>query len=225
MMIVLTGLLALVIVLVSWPVIRFLITIAHEGGHALFASLFGASVKSVFIAHPKHGNATEYSQIGGFGKFLTGLMGYLGPSMFGLLGALLMVHGATTAVLWLSMVFLAVMLLQMAHLRGILIVLATGALVFVVARYGSRTAQTVFAFTWVWFLLIGGFRHVVYYVSVRKEAKESKKPDKTSDGYRLREQTHIPTALWVGFFWLTTLAALLLGGAILLGMVAQPTGT
>jgi glucose-6-phosphate-specific signal transduction histidine kinase len=224
MLIVLTGLLALVIVTVSWPVIRFSISIAHEGGHALFASVLGGTVKSVHLAHRKNGNLTTYSGTSGLATFVTTMMGYLSPSMFGLIGALLLVHGATRAVLWLSLLFLAILLLQVAHLRGALIVVAVGAVIFLFARYGSDGAQTVFAFTWIWFLLIGGFRHVVYYLGVRRAAKESKKPDKSSDGYRLKEQTHIPAPLWVGFFWLATLAALVLGAAILLGVVAQPAG-
>jgi hypothetical protein len=221
---VLTGLLALVIVLLGWWGVRHSITAAHEGGHALFASLLGGTVESVHIAHPKKGSVTAWKGSGGTIKFVVALAGYLSPSLFGLLGALLLAHGATKGVLWISLVFLAILLLQIRHLRGALIVLATGAVIFLVARNASDRAQTVFAFTWVWFLLIGGFRHVVGYVQERGKVTK-KNPDDSSDGYQLRKMTYIPTSLWVGFFWLATLAALVLGAGILLGLVGQPART
>ncbi|HKT04096.1 MAG TPA: M50 family metallopeptidase [Rugosimonospora sp.] len=223
-LIVFTGVLAAAIVLLIWSLVRHSITAAHEGGHALFAALFGGTVKSVHLNHPKQGNVTTFSGVGGLGRFVTAMMGYLSPSAFGLVGALLLGHGSATAVLWISLVFLAILLLQVAHLRGVLIVLATGGVIFLVARYAAPDVRTMFAFTWIWFLLFGGFRGAIGLIEARRDTRAKKKKDESSDAFQLRKLTYIPTTLWVGFFSLTTLSALILGAAILLGMLGRPTG-
>ncbi len=208
-----TGLLALALGLVTWPIMKHTITLAHEGGHALFASLSGGTVDSVKV-NRGISSATKVAGVGPLGRFLTALAGYLGPSLFGLAGALLLTGGRTVAVLWLSLLFLALMMLVVANLFGAVVLVGTGGLLFLAARYATGEAQTVAAYTWVWFLLIGGFLHVLDF---RRE--RAKGPDTGSDAVALRAMTFLPAPLWVGFFWLATLAALLYGAAILLGRV------
>jgi hypothetical protein len=111
--------------------------------------------------------------------------------------------------LWLSLVFLGLMLLVVANLFGGLVVLVTGGLLFLAARYGTGDTPAVVAYTWVWFLLIGGFVHVLR-SAVRAAG---------SDTVKLRGMTYVPATLWAGVFLLGTLAALIYGAAILLGRV------
>jgi peptidase M50B-like protein len=213
-----TGLLALVITITMWPVVTHSMTVAHEGGHALFVSLFGGNVKAVRIDRNRSGR-TEFAGIGWFGRFFNALAGYLGPSLFGLLGAWLLVKGQAEAVLWLGLLFLILLMLNLAKPFGYLVVLLTGALVVLVLYEASAVIQTAFAYTWVWLLLMGGFRDVVEFRRGRLDAKRTGQRDRSSDAYALFRLSLLPPVLWVGFFWLATLGALLLGAAIMLGLV------
>src|ERR1700761_7657019 len=58
-------------------------TMAHEGGHALIASLSGRTVDSVDI-HRKGGGVTGHTGPDGLSAFVTSLAGYAAPSLFGL---------------------------------------------------------------------------------------------------------------------------------------------
>jgi hypothetical protein len=214
-----TGLLALVITLTMWPVVTHSITAAHEGGHALFTSLFGGKVTAVRLERSGSGE-TRPAGLGWFGTFFMALAGYLGPSLFGLLGAYLLVRGQAEAALWLGLLFLVLLLLNVANLFGFLVVLLLGALVLLVLYETSLTVQTVFAYTWVWLLLIGGFRDSIELHRLRLGIRRRGQRDRETDAYRLfRHFLLVPPIIWVGVFWLATLAALLFGAAILLGMV------
>jgi len=79
----------------------------------------------------------------------------------------------------------------------------------------GKDVQTLFAYTWTWFLLVGGFRHVLEFRRIRPRGGK----DSDSDAAVLRKMTFLPAPLWVGFFWIATFAALLYGGGILLGML------
>jgi len=207
-----TGLLALALAVVIWPVAKHSITAAHEGGHAFFALLSGAKVTSVKLNRTTS-SVTSAAGLGKLGAFVVTMAGYLGPSIFGLAGAVLLVRGRTAAVLWLSLVFLGLMLLVVANLFGAVVVLGTGGLLFLAARYATGDAQAVAAYTWVWFLLVGGFVHVLEFGRARRGGK-----DTGSDAVALRGMTRVPATLWVGVFLLGTLAALSYGGAVLLGL-------
>lgn len=216
-----TGLLALLAMVALWGISKHTITIAHEGGHAMFASGTGGRVHSVKLERTGDGVTRSADASKTAGIFVS-LAGYLGPSLFGLLGALLLSQGKTVAVLWLTLAFLVLMLLQIANVFGFLSVIATGAVVYLVARYASSGVQTVFAYTWIWFLLMGGTKSVVELHAARRVGSRTGKPDKGSDAVVLRQSTRVPAPLWVGFFFLATLAALFFGGAILFGMVLEP---
>ncbi len=208
-----SGLLALVISVIVWPVVGFVITVAHEGGHAITGSLMGGRVDAIEI-HADQSGGTYVSGLGRPGNIFTGLAGYVGPSIFGLAGALLLTRQQTTAVLWLSVVLLAVALFQSSNMIGRVVTVCTGAAIVLVIRFLSRGQQTFFAYTWIWLLLFGGFGHVVELQQIRRRGT-----DKASDAYKLRAITFLPASLWSGIFWLFSLAALILGGGILLGAV------
>jgi len=207
MVVVGSGLLALFISLVVWPVVGFAVTVAHEGGHAITGSMMGGTVHSIRLGRGATG-VTRILGGGLLGSFLTGLSGYLGPSLFGLLGAVLLTGGHDLAVLWLSLVFLLLALLQMRNILGAVATVATGALIVLVLKYAPPHGRTFFAYTWIWFLLFGGFGHVAT-------------PGRTTsaDAAGLKKLTFLPATVWDGFFWLATLAGLAYGGGILLGLV------
>jgi hypothetical protein len=217
MLVVGTAVLALVALLTLWPIVGHSVTAAHEGGHALIGSLVGGTVKSVTLNRDNSG-LTAVAGPGGLGIVLVALAGYLGPSLFGLLGALLLTQGQSTAVLWLSVAFLVILLFQVVNLFGFLVVIATGAAMVMVMRTDSAAVQTVFAYTWIWFLLFGGFRDVLGLRRLRQKAKRKGGRDESSDAFGLRKLTYLPAGLWMAVFWLGSLTALVFGAAMLLGL-------
>ncbi|MET7397871.1 M50 family metallopeptidase [Dactylosporangium sp. NPDC005572] len=205
------GLTAFAVSVVVWPVVHVLITLAHEGGHAMAVSLMGGSVKSLKALRPQ-GGVTTFTGLGPLGRFVTALAGYVGPSAFGLAGAYLLSRGQVRTVLWISVVLLLMALFAAGSFYTRFAIIAIGAVIVMVMRKASDGQEAFFAYTWIWFLLFGGFIHVLAFQNLRHAG-----PDKSSDAYVLRQLTFLPASLWSGLFWLASLTALVYGGGILLG--------
>jgi hypothetical protein len=208
-----TGVVAFVAAVPLWRYTTHAITIAHEGGHAMFGSLTGLLIKRVRI-DSDGGGSTEFNKkikdLTVLQTLAAGLAGYLGPSMFGLAGAWMLAHDmAPRAVLLMTLVMLALILLMVRNLFGFLAVPLTGALVWVVAMRSTEAVQLVFAHIWVWFLLMGGFRQIPDLYFGWKQGGE---PDTGA----LADKTFMSSAFYVALFWLASGAALVYGGVLLL---------
>jgi hypothetical protein len=191
-----------------WPLTRHLITMAHEGSHAFFGSLSGGSVNGVRL----NPDGSGFTTVAGGWALLIGLSGYLGPPLLGIIGATMLANGVhPNVVLWVSLGLMAVVLLQMRSVFGWLAVLGTGVLFWMVVHYGNPTGRVVFVYTWVWFLLLGGFISTV-------ETNLSRDGWSVDAGI-LRKITRIPRGIWGGLWWLATLAALIYGGGVLFGAI------
>ena len=206
------GTLALVLSVIVFPVITIVMTIAHEGGHALTGSLMGGTVIAIKIGT---GGSTLLKGLGPFGRFLMTLAGYAGPSVFGLIGAMLLADGQVSVVLWLSLVFLALALLSTSNWFGGVVIVLVGALMVLVIRYATGGERTFFTYTWIWLLLFGGVGDVLAMQAMRKRGQ------KIGDLGALRDQTYVPTSLWSGFYWLFSVVVMVVGGGVLLGIL-QP---
>jgi hypothetical protein len=193
-----------------WRFTTHVITIAHEGGHALFGWLFGSTVRWIKITSDGGGETVSGSQNAG-SRFISLLAGYLGPSIFGFGGAWMLVHDfEPRSVLLLSLTFLFGVLVMVRNAFGLFAVLATGALLWVVAMRAEPPVQLVFAYVWVWFLLMGGTRQIPeLFLGVRAN-------DPRTDAALLQRQTYIGDVVWLLLFWLLSLGALVYGGALLL---------
>jgi hypothetical protein len=122
------GLLALLTVswTASWRLTRGVVTIAHEGGHAVVAVLTGRGLGGIRLHTDSSGVTTSVGRAGGAGLVLTFLGGYPAPATLGLAGALLVGTGRAAAFLWLAVVLLVATLMQVRNAFGIASVLATG---------------------------------------------------------------------------------------------------
>jgi hypothetical protein len=207
-----TGLVAAAIAAGAWVFARFAVTIAHEGGHAVTASAVGGRVRHIEI-HREGGGRTRSAIPDKDGNhLLVGIAGYIGPSLFGLAGAMLLSTGRVKAALWLSIVLLACALWLAKGWFSIAAMSVLGGLIFLVVRYAGDGAQTFFTYTWVWFLLIGGIRGVLVLAEIRATGK-----DVESDAYELGQLTSLPATIFVGFFTVASFAALVTGGLIMAG--------
>jgi len=212
----LAGLLALVAVTwtVSWRLTRGVVTIAHEGGHALVAVLTGRGLHGIRLHADSSGLTTSSGRAGGVGLVLTFLGGYPAPAGLGLVGALLVASGRAPATLWLAVGLLVLTLTQVRNAFGVVSVLATGALVAGVAWWGDTTLQAGFAAALVWFLLFGGLRAVR---ELQRGRRRGPRPGGECDADALARLTGVPGGMWAALFWLVGTVSVITGAWVLVG--------
>ncbi|MCG7528258.1 M50 family metallopeptidase [Streptomyces sp. OfavH-34-F] len=198
---------------VLWRLSRNTITIAHEGGHGLVALLSGRQLAGIRLHSDTSGLTVSRGKPTGIGMVLTAAAGYTAPSLLGLGGAWLLVDGRITLLLWLATALLAVMLVTIRNVYGALTVILTGSLFLLVSWLASPAWQSLFAYSVVWFLLMGGVRPVFELQSKRRRGGA---PD--SDADQLSRLTDVPAALWLFLFHAVSLCSLIGGGRWLLGL-------
>jgi hypothetical protein len=205
------ALIAAVAAVPLWKITVHVITVAHEGGHAFFAGLVGSGVQKVTMQ--PNGNGETVTKGGGwFTTIFVGLFGYLGPSLWGLIGGWMLVHGVTPkAVLMTSLVMLGVLLLSIRNFFGFLLVPAIGYGVWATVTHGSAEVQKTVAYALMWFMLIGGVRSIPRLFQVVR-AVGMKEPDTAN----LKRATWLPQLFFVALFLFGTVVALVYGGKMLL---------
>jgi hypothetical protein len=191
----------------AWRVARNAVTIAHEGGHAVAALATGRRLSGIRLHADTSGVTVSYGKPYGFGMVLTAVAGYIAPSLFGLGGAALLGTGHITALLWVCVGLLGLMLLMLRNFYGLFSVLATGALAFVVSWFATARIQAGFAYLAVWFLLLGGVRPVF---ELQWQRRGGRAPN--SDADQLGKLTRLPAGLWVFVFVVVALGSVVLGG-------------
>ena len=186
-----------------WPVTQHITTMAHEGAHATVGSAIGRPVRGITFQANGNG-ATNVPGTGFLGTLSTGIIGYLGPSAFGIGAAELIKAGYIVAVLWIGVAGLLVIMTLLRRSFGIVSVAIAFLLLFGVAGFASVPVQVVTAYVLAWFLLISGVQ------MIRIDGKGA------SDARKLQGLTRIPGRFWAGF-WLTgSVVALVFGGIQLL---------
>lgn len=187
---------------VTWAFIRYFDTMAHEGSHAVMGSLAGFRITGVKVKLKNADGETEAPGIGG--SLPSGLIGYLGPSAFGLAGAKLISIGHSVAVLWLALALLVLLLAQMRNVFGILAIVIAGYVIYVFARYGTVTHETMGAYGITWLLLLSGVRTVLLHW------------DKADDAEALRKQTQVMPVVFARIWLVGALFAVFLGARLMM---------
>ncbi|MGK5558445.1 M50 family metallopeptidase [Actinomadura kijaniata] len=211
-LVILVGLAALAAVLhtPTWRVARNVVTIAHEGGHALVALLTGRRLTGIKLHSDTSGVTVSRGKPHGPGMVFTALAGYVTPPLLGLLFAVLLAAGRITLLLWLSLLLLGGMLVMIRNAYGILSLVVTGGTVFAVSWFAGPTLQAAFAYLAASFLLLAGTRPVVELQRMR-----SRRMAPTSDADQLAHLTGVPGLTWVLLFFAVALGSLALGGYLL----------
>jgi Peptidase M50B-like len=185
-----------------WPITRHITTIAHEGAHAAMSSAIGRRVNG--ITFQLNGDAeTRWAAGGEVGTAVIRIVGYLGPTTFGVGAAELIKSGYIVAVLWIAVVGLVAILSVTRSSFGIPLVVAVFVLLFLLTGFAAVSVQVLAAYAIVWFLLVSGVWNVVAH---RKGA---------GDGKLLRDSTKIPHGFWVMLWLAGTVAGLLFGAPLL----------
>jgi Peptidase M50B-like len=212
LLVLVTAVIALLVVMtrLPWRIARNAITIAHEGGHALAALLTGRKLRGIRLHSDTSGLTLSAGRPTGPGMVLTLLAGYLAPSLIGLAGAWLLGGNRITLLLWVAVVLLLAMLVMIRNVYGVISIVVTTAVVFGVSGYAAPEVQAAFAYTGVWFLLIGGVRPVGELQTLRRRGRAPQ-----SDADQLAWVTRIPAPFWVTIFALVNLAVLVVGADLL----------
>ena len=209
-----TGLAALAIVLnaQSWRSASKVITIAHEGGHALVSVLSGRRLEGIRLHADSSGVTYSRGRRRGPGLVLTASAGYVTPSLLGAGAAALLATRHQTALLWLALLLLAATFLAVRNAFGALAVLATASGVFAVSYVASAAVQAGFAYLAAWFLLLGGMRPALELTRARRRGSRAR----LSDADQLARLTGVSRGAWIALFLLICVAALALGTRLLI---------
>ncbi|SCF83146.1 Peptidase M50B-like [Streptomyces sp. MnatMP-M17] len=211
----LAGALALIAVVPRplWRLSRNAITIAHEGGHGLIALVTGRRLDGIRLHSDTSGLTVSRGRPSGLGMILTAAAGYTAPPLLGLGGAWLLSAHHITLLLWLATALLLAMLVMIRNAYGALTVILTGAAFLLISWLTEPAVQSAFAYTAVWFLLLGGVRPAFELQAKRRHGGAG-----DSDADQLGRLTHAPPALWLFLFHAVSLCSLIGGGRWLLGL-------
>ena len=186
----------------GWQIARHGAVMAHEGAHAVADSLLGRQVDYIKLNFSaEQSGVTKAKNVGGWSaRVIAAFAGYIGPSSFGLGAAKLIQLGYATAVLWVTLFLLGILLLLLRWSFGVLTITLAGGLVYAVGRYTPASAQIVAAYAISWLLLMSGVRGILV------------RGTESSDGGVLRQLTLIPRFIWFLLWLASTLAAVAIGG-------------
>ncbi|WP_328319548.1 M50 family metallopeptidase [Streptomyces sp. NBC_00388] len=214
-LVIVTGAVALLAVLPHriWRLTRNAVTIAHEGGHGLIALLSGRRLDGIRLHSDTSGLTVSRGKPSGPGMVLTAGAGYTAPPLLGLGGAWLLAADHITLFLWAACVLLLAMLVMIRNAYGALTVILTGAAFVLISWLTSAEVQAAFAYTAVWFLLIGGVRP-----AFELQRKRTHGHAGDSDADQLGRLTHVPPVVWLLLFHVVSLCSLIGGGRWLLGL-------
>jgi hypothetical protein len=206
--VVVTGASALSAVLVDgvWRWARHVITIVHEGGHAIAALLTGRRLTGIRLHSDSSGLTLSVGKPSGPGMVATVAAGYLSPSLVGMAGVGLLAVEQVTVMLWTATAVLLGMLVMVRNAYGALSLLTTGAVVVAVSLSTPADVQAAFGYAMTWFLLLGGVRPIGELWRHRRLH-----PGSSSDADQLARLTYLPAIVWVALFGLGTLGALAAG--------------
>ncbi|GLF94557.1 M50 family metallopeptidase [Streptomyces yaizuensis] len=196
-----------------WLLSRNAITIAHEGGHGLMALVSGRTLEGIRLHSDTSGLTVSRGRPTGFGMILTAAAGYTAPPLLGLGGAWLLASGRVTLLLWAATALLLALLVMVRNAYGVLTVVLTGAAFLLVSWLAGPEPQAAFAYTAVWFLLLGGVRPAF---ELQAKRRHGGAPD--SDADQLARLTHAPAGLWLLVFHVVSLTSLIGGGTWLLDL-------
>jgi hypothetical protein len=203
------GALAAVLLDAVWRWARSVVTIVHEGGHAVAALLTGRRLMGIRLHSDTSGLTLSAGRPSGPGMVLTAAAGYVSPSLVGLAGVVLLAADQVTVMLWAGVGVLAGMLVMVRNAFGALTLVVVGGAVVAVSLYAPPDVQAGFGYAMTWFLLIGAVRPVT------ELWRQRRRPEgRASDAAQLARLTHLPVTVWIGVFALATLAAL--GGGVVL---------
>lgn len=195
----------------AWLISRNVVTIAHEGGHAIAALATGRRLAGIRLHANTAGETLSAGSPDGLGMMLTIAAGYLAPPLLGLGAAGLLDAGHPLVMLLASLILLTGLTAFMRNGYGLAATAMASAGVLLICWLAPPLVQALFAYSATWFLLLGAVRPVLELQRVRRRSRT-----RFTDADELARLTGVPGVIWVGVFGIVSLAALALGARWLL---------
>ncbi len=200
----------------AWRGTRMLVTIVHEGGHAVAALVSGRRLRGIRLHSDTSGLTVSSGRASGPGMVVMLLAGYLGPAVVGLGAVAMLLAGHALGLLWLLTVLLALMLLQIRNFYGLVVVVGCGALLVAVSWFASAPTQSSLAYLLTWVLLLSAPKPVLELVGQRRRGQAAR-----SDPDQLAALTRTPAGAWIAVFLVADVAGLALGATLLLPALVE----
>ncbi len=194
----------------TWRLAGKVITIAHEGGHALVSVLSGRRLEGIRLHRDGSGVTYSRGRLRGPAMVACAAAGYTAPSLLGAGAAALLAARHVTAMLWLALVLLAATFVAIRNVFGAIAVLATAGAIVAVSYFASAAVQAGFGYLAAWFLLFGAVRPVAELRRGRRRRRGQGRY-RGSDADQLARLTGVPGGVWVTFFAFVALCMLGLG--------------
>ena len=196
-------------------VVRHLVTVVHEAGHAVVAVLVGRRLSGITLHRDTSGVTVSRGRPRGPGMVATLLAGYPTPALLGLAGSAVRGAGYSAAWLWLLVTLCLGMLVFIRNGYGFLVVVGIGGVAGALSWWAPGWAVTATAHVTVWGLLLAAPRAVLSLHHGRQRARATGRRQ-AGDADQLADLTGVPGAVWVGFFGAVCLACL--GAALWLAL-------
>lgn len=193
----------LIVVPPTWSVVRHVVTLVHEAGHALVALLTGRRLNGIRLHTDTSGLTVSSGKPRGPGMMATAAAGYLAPAALGLAAVFLVEQDLTPLALYVLLGVLALMLLYIRNWFGLLVVAVAGAVVALLIWRTSARTQDFAALTFAWFLLLAAPRTTIDLWAHRRRVRT-----RTTDADVLARLTVLPASVWNVLFVLLTTGAL-----------------
>lgn len=190
----------------GYRIVRHLVTLIHEAGHASVGALVGRRLTGIRLHSDTSGVTVSRGRPRGFGMVATVLAGYPAPALVGLAGAFVLGAGYAAGLLWGLVLTCALMLLLIRNLYGLWVVLVTGISVASLSWTGSPQLISGAGYLVVWSLLLAAPRSVV-----ELQRQRRRRGTGASDVDQLSGLTGLPAGLWLVVLWVVCVACLVLG--------------
>lgn len=201
----------------TWRLLRFVVTIAHEGGHAVAAVLVRRELAGIRLHSDTSGVTLSRGRAEGPGMVFTAVFGYPAPSLIGIGFAALVGLDQIRVMLWVTIGLLVLLLTQIRNMFGVVTVVGSGAAAVAVIIWGTDRVALGFACAVAWLLLVGGLRAVIELQRSRRQQGSGRGARQlSSDADQLARLTGLPGLIWVTLFFLLSTAALGTGGWLML---------
>ncbi len=208
--------LAMVLLPGPWRVTRQVVTISHEGGHALGALLTGRRLVGIRLHSDTSGLTVSRGRPSGPGMVVMLAAGYLAPAVAGIGAALLLAAGHALGLLWLLLGWLVAMLLQIRNPYGFVVLVACGTAIGLATWYLPAVGQSALAYLVTWVLLLSAPKPLL---ELARQRGRGRAPH--SDVAQLARITRAPGTVWLLGFLLANVIGLAIGVAVLLPSVAE----
>jgi hypothetical protein len=191
--------------------IRHGVTVVHEAGHAVVAVLVGRRLTGIRLHSDTSGLTVSRGRPRGPGMVATLLAGYPAPALAGLVGSWVLGQGYAVALLWAVVAVTGLMVLFVRNVYGAWVLLVLGVGVAAASWWLPDDLLVWLAHLVVWSLLLAAPRAV-------GDLARSRRHGAGSDASQLAGLTGVPGLLWTAAFLVVTVAALVAGACLMLGV-------